>query len=48
MKHKPKITVLLLGMFLLTQFIGLCIVNYYYQRNDELPYGLQPPEIEKQ
>ena len=42
MKHKLSITILLLGMFLATQFIGLFVVNYY--SNTELPYGLQAPE----
>jgi presenilin-like A22 family membrane protease len=39
MKHKLKITLILLFMFLLTQFIGLYVVNYY--QGAELPYGLE-------
>jgi len=55
MKHKFTIILILLGMFLITQFIGLYIVNSYSpvynpETNQttiqELPYGLQPPEIE--
>ena len=29
MKHKLKITILILAMFLMTQFIGLYVVNHY-------------------
>jgi presenilin-like A22 family membrane protease len=48
MKHKLKITFLLLGMFLITQFIGLYVINHYFQQQDELPYGLEPPAIERE
>ena len=60
MKHKPKITAILLGMFILTQFIGLYVVDYYSSTKivdgipqnvtnpNQLPYGMQTPEIEKQ
>ncbi len=43
MKHKTSITILILTMFLLTQFIGLFIINSYYEHtlNPELPYNLQ-------
>ena len=64
MKHKLSITLILLGMFLVTQFIGLYVVNAYSPINltqinpvtgeirnktieQPLPYGMQPPEIEK-
>ncbi len=55
MKHKLTITLVLLTMFLITQVIGLYIVNSYSPIIDpetgaeipqELPYGLQPPEVE--
>ena len=46
MKHTTKITILILGMFLLTQFIGMYVANHYFQQKDELPYGLQPPAVE--
>jgi len=58
MKHTAKITAVLLGMFLITQLIGLYVVNYYTQgaisfdgekvnvTSPELPYGLESPELE--
>jgi len=45
LKHKPKITAILLGMFLLTQFIGLYVVNHYLSEDNKLPYGMEPPKI---
>lgn len=53
MKHSVKITFLLVGMFLLAQFIGLSIIERYTSRNivngtvsyEKLPYGLEPPPI---
>lgn len=41
MKHSWKITLVLLGMFLVTQLIGLAVVNSY--ATSTLPYGMQPP-----
>ncbi len=38
MKHKISITLILLGMFFITQFIGLWVVNEY--TNNELPFGM--------
>jgi presenilin-like A22 family membrane protease len=38
MKHNLKITAIILVMFILTQFIGLFVVNFYFDH--ELPYGL--------
>jgi hypothetical protein len=35
-------------MFILTQFIGIFVVNHYLTEENKLPYGLEPPEIEKQ
>ncbi len=43
MKHTWKITFVLLGMFLITQLIGLAVV-YSYTYIPEIPYGMQPPE----
>ncbi len=40
MKHKVSITLILLSMFLVTQFIGLYVISQSYP----LPYGLQTPE----
>lgn len=56
MKHKAKITAILLVMFIVTQFIGLYIVGHYspikvshgevqHLEAPELPYGLETPEI---
>ena len=61
MKHNWKITAILLAMFLITQIIGLFVINAYTPIKQELiingtitnitlnplPYGLEPPEIEK-
>lgn len=43
MKHTSKITILLLSLFILTQFLGLYIINAY--KDNKLPYGMQPPEV---
>ncbi len=59
MKHNVKITAIILGMFLLTQFIGLYVVNYYSpfmivdgkvveKTAPPLPFGMQPPEVKQQ
>ena len=48
MKHNPKITALLLVMFLVTQFIGLYVVNHYQAEEEDLPYGLETPDPETQ
>ena len=45
MKHNLKITAILLLMFLLTQFIGLYVINHY--SNNDLPLGLETPEVEE-
>lgn len=61
MKHNYKITILLLSMFLVAQFIGLAVINAYTPQieqgfdevgnpinvtTNQLPYGMQPPEID--
>jgi presenilin-like A22 family membrane protease len=58
MKHNTKITILILSMFLITQFIGLYVVDVYSTQkviNGEiqkvnstksLPYGMEIPEVE--
>jgi len=59
LKHNFKITAILLGMFLLTQFIGLYVVNYYSStqivngeavkiESPALPFDMAPPEVESQ
>lgn len=59
MKHKLKITIIILLMFLLTQFIGLYVANYYSSEKVDsngiiqnvqaphLPYGLNTPNQEQ-
>lgn len=58
MKHNVKITAIILGLFILTQLIGLFVVNHYssvrvVQGNvsnvsaPELPFGLETPEPEQ-
>ncbi len=34
-------------MFLVTQFIGMYVVNYYSSDDNELPYNMEPPQIEE-
>ncbi len=59
MKHNLKLTAILLAMFIVTQFIGLYVVNHYSTTkiiNGEvvnveapgLPLGLETPELEGQ
>ncbi len=43
MKHNTKITVLLIGMFFLTQLIGLFVFTTYVN-GVQLPYGMEPPK----
>lgn len=58
MKHTFRITFALIGFFLLTQFIGLAVINHYidHQKTSEtksvewkvLPYQLERPQVENQ
>lgn len=59
MKHNYKITFLLLGMFILTQFIGLYVVNHYSDTKivngnvvnvsaPDLPLGLETQPIKEE
>ncbi|MEK6917878.1 MAG: presenilin family intramembrane aspartyl protease [Nanoarchaeota archaeon] len=48
MKHNIKITFFLLSMFIVTQFIGIYVVNHYIQNGNNLPYGMAPPQAEKE
>lgn len=48
MKHNVKITIVLIAMFIITQFIGLYVVGYYLPEESVLPFGLSPPEAEKE
>jgi presenilin-like A22 family membrane protease len=46
MKHNLKITLIILAMFVVTQFIGLYVVNHYAVQGNTLPYGMETPEAE--
>lgn len=58
MKHNIKINLLLIGIFLLAQLIGLFIVNHYIDHKkttetgtvqwQELPYNIERPQVENQ
>jgi presenilin-like A22 family membrane protease len=48
MKHTLKVTAIILAMFVITQFIGLYVVDHYLAEENELPLGLETPEIEKE
>lgn len=48
MKYEVKITVVLLTLFVLTQFIGIYVVNHYIAQDNELPYGMSPPVAEQE
>lgn len=59
MKHNWKITAILLLMFVVTQFIGLYVVNYYSPvrvidgniidvESPDLPFGMESPDIENE
>lgn len=48
MKHKLTITLIILAMFIATQFIGLYVVAHYSQPGVELPYGMDVPEVEQE
>ena len=58
MKHNLKVTAIIMGMFILTQFIGIYVVDYYssvkiVQGNlidveaPDLPFGLQTPDLKE-
>ena len=46
MKHTIKITLILMLMFLITQLIGLFVIQVYNDKTHsvDLPYGTEPPE----
>ncbi|MBU1252350.1 MAG: hypothetical protein KKC96_02025 [Nanoarchaeota archaeon] len=43
-----KITIVLISMFIITQFIGLFVVGHYLQDGNPLPLGLETPQPETQ
>ena len=48
MKHNTQITIILITMFVITQLVGLFVINFYTNQDNELPFGMQPPEIREQ
>lgn len=44
MKHNNKITLILISMFIITQLIGLYVVSSYNNPNNQLPFGMEPPQ----
>ncbi len=48
MKHNLKITAIILIMFVVTQFIGIYVVDHYFSEENDLPFSLEPPKVEKQ
>ena len=48
MKHNLKIILVLLSMFVLTQFIGLFAINYYSGEGHSLPFDMEPPQIQNE
>ncbi len=48
MKHTLKITLIILSMFIITQLIGLYVVNFYLNSENTIPYGFDEQKtIEK-
>lgn len=48
MKHNIKISIILLTLFLITQLIGLAVVNFYLDKENKIPYGFdQKEQMEK-
>lgn len=45
MKHNLKITFLLILMFIVTQLIGLAVVNFYLNPENTLPFGLDNKNV---
>ncbi len=35
-------------MFIVTQFIGMYVVNHYLIQNNDLPYGMRPPQAQQE
>ncbi len=48
MKHNLQITIILISMFIVTQLIGLWVINAYEKSDLKLPYNMDPPVPEKQ
>lgn len=48
MKHNWKLTAIILLMFLITQFVGLFIINHYVLGENTIPYGMDTSLISQQ
>lgn len=48
MKHNWKITAVILLLFIITQFIGLFVVNHYSVQKNTIPYGMDTQLISQQ
>ena len=46
MKHPYKLTIIILLMFIITQFIGLFVVGHYLDNPNTIPYGMGVSEQE--
>ncbi len=46
MKHNLKITILLTVLFVLSQAVGLLVTSKYLNPNQEIPFGIQRPQIQ--
>lgn len=46
MKHNIKVTIILMLMFILTQLIGLYVVNFYLNDGEIIPYGFDNSGID--
>ncbi|MBT4165673.1 hypothetical protein HOE04_01395 [archaeon] len=44
MKHNTKVTITLIAMFLITQLIGLAVIQFYNNPDQNLPFGMEPPQ----
>ena len=44
MKHNLRVTLVILAMFVITQFIGIYVVNHYFSNG--LPLRIKTPEIQ--
>ena len=42
MKHNVQVTLVLLGLFILAQLVGLVIIDHYNEK--DLPYGIEKPD----
>ncbi len=48
MKHNLKVTIIILAMFVVSQFIGLYVIDHYNVKENTLPYGMETPQAEKE